>query len=310
MKYFKIPTVCIAIAFIINVQIASAQTYGNVQVAHVNDCIKRTMSLNVFIAKDSIGRIAQSSSALKLNVDSVQMAVDSLNAHLAPICLQFKVCKITFVDNHKYYWFNDDRQPGNDGEREFFRNAYCEDSVINVLYVGAYFGSLQASNAAGWSDGSDDFQYLATPPAAKKKKPLVVVKGGGNPLWLGKYILKTMGLRATSGSSELVDGSNCELASAGDGICDTPADPQGAGEFPPTGPYPCTYSGTGQPFTTFPVDANGAVYSPMLGNLLGDHGIDCTAPSPKALTPGQYNKIIKLYYGDQSNIITSWKRYK
>jgi hypothetical protein len=309
MKYFKIGAFCTMLSLLINLQVTNAQNYGNVQVAHVNDCIKRTMSLNVFITKDSIGRIAQSSSARFKTTDSLQMAVDSLNAHLAPICLQFKVCKITFVENHKYHWFNDDRQPGNGGEREFFRSTYCEDSVINVLYVGGYFSGLQASNAAGWSAGSDDFQYMVIPPAAKKKKPLIVVRGGENPLWLGKYILKTMGLRGTAGPS-LVDGTDCQLPSSGDGICDTPADPQGAGEFPPTGPYPCVYSGVGQPFSTFPVDANGAVYSPMLGNLLSDHGIDCTAPSPKALTPGQYNKIIKLYYGDPLNPITSWKRYK
>ncbi|MEQ1732221.1 MAG: hypothetical protein ABL940_01025 [Bacteroidia bacterium] len=283
-----------------------AQTYSNTQVAHVNDCIKRTMSLNVFITKDSIGRPCQSSSAYKLAVDSVQMAVDSLNAHLAPICLQFKVCKITFVDNYKFDWFYDDRQKG---EREDFRNLYCEDSVINVLYVGLYFGDKSASNAANGGDGSDDFSFLTVAPVApKKKKPLIVLGAEKDPRFLTKFLLKTMGMQATSSNGELVDGSNCELAGSGDRICDTPADPSGAQEGPPPATYPnCAYTGAGG---IFPVDANGAVYAPMLGNILSDHGMPCTAWAPKALTAGQYNKIIKLYYGDQSNVITSWKRYK
>lgn len=285
---------------------SKAQTnYSNTQLPHVNDCIKRTMSLNVFITKDSIGRICQSSSAYKLAVDSVQLAVDSLNAHLAPICLQFKVCKITFIENHKFNWFNDDRKFG---EREDFRNLFCEDSVINVLYVGLYFSDNPGSSAISMGNGTDDFSYLLLPPIAKKKKPLVVLAAGKNPLYLAKFILKTMGLQATGSTSELVNGSNC--VTTGDRICDTPADFSGSAEFPPTGPFPCVYSGVGQPFSNFPVDANGAIYSPMLGNLVSDHGIDCTAPAPKALTAGQYNKLIKLYYGDQSNIITSWKRYR
>ncbi len=278
----------------------SAQNYNNTQVAHVNDCIKRTMSLNVLIAKDSLGNACQTSGAL-------MQAVDSLNAHLAPICLQFKVCKITFVDNHKFNWFMDDRQKG---EREDFRNLYCEDSVINVLYVGLYFSNQSASNAAAGpgSDGADDFSYLSLPPLTKKKKPLIVLGAGKDPRFLTKFLLKTMGMQATGSTTELVDGSNCETLGAGDRICDTPADPSGAQEGPPPTTYPnCIYTGVNG---SFPVDANGAVYAPMLGNILSDHGMPCTAQAPKALTAGQYNKIIKLYYGDQTNVITSWKRYK
>lgn len=77
-----------------------------------------------------------------------------------------------------------------------------------------------------------------------------------------------LGLPHTFGPDELVDGSNC--ATAGDGICDTPAD---GGFYQPgvdVDMSTCTYIGTA-------TDANGDLYAPMLNNIMSYSPCDVDA---------------------------------
>lgn len=80
------------------------------------------------------------------------------------------------------------------------------------------------------------------------------------------------------GGSELVDGSNC--ATAGDQVCDTPADPGG-------GFTGCTYTGTA-------VDANGDPYNPLTNNMMSYMASSCRT----SFTPGQGDKMREYLNSD------------
>ena len=95
-----------------------------------------------------------------------------------------------------------------------------------------------------------------------------------------KYMGRFFGLYPTSeGGDELVDGSNC--ATAGDFICDTPADP---GEHDKV--EDCIFTGTMK-------DANGQYYTPDVGNVMSGYDADCTC----GFTAGQLRKMAEVYLG-------------
>ncbi len=75
-------------------------------------------------------------------------------------------------------------------------------------------------------------------------------------------------------TDELVNGSNCETA--GDNVCDTPADPNLAGVVDSE----CNYTGTA-------TDANGEFYSPFTNNIMAYTNDVCR----EEFTPGQYERM-------------------
>lgn len=86
---------------------------------------------------------------------------------------------------------------------------------------------------------------------------------------------------------ELVNGSNC--GTAGDRVCDTPADPFGKSNASVSG---CTYTGTA-------VDANGQPYNPNTRNLMSYwHTRGCQTDH---FTPGQFERAYQGYLYRQSN---------
>ena len=76
--------------------------------------------------------------------------------------------------------------------------------------------------------------------------------------------------------SELVNGDNCEVA--GDGICDTPADP-----FVPNDEMADYMSGC--TFINGKVDINGEFYRPDVGNIMSYYPCSC------GFTTGQYIRM-------------------
>ncbi|MEM9339389.1 MAG: hypothetical protein AAGA66_11720 [Bacteroidota bacterium] len=90
-------------------------------------------------------------------------------------------------------------------------------------------------------------------------------------------------------TDELVDGSNC--ATAGDFVCDTPADPY---IYPEGDADPVTYF-QNCIFVYDSVDANGHYYDPLPGNIMSYYtAADC--PCSSFLTDGQLRKVADAYY--------------
>ena len=82
----------------------------------------------------------------------------------------------------------------------------------------------------------------------------------------------------TQFGQELANGSNC--ITAGDLICDTPADPGASNTAPPD----CQLL----PYTQ---DINGDWYVPHIGNIMSYYSDDCTC----GFTTQQYNKMASNY---------------
>ncbi|MBK8498687.1 MAG: hypothetical protein IPL52_07685 [Flavobacteriales bacterium] len=164
----------------------------------------------------------------------VQRDIDGMNAIFADNStgIQFELCgPVQVVDNDALYWmWNLDPAA---------LNPYYEPGYITLVYA------YQLPNSLGGFQMGD----------------IVYLRGSGGAQIAAHEVGHLLGLFHTHDTilgTELVDGSNC--ATAGDFICDTPADPNlglaGMVEY-----GTCNYIGT-------VTDANGQAYAPMVHNVM------------------------------------------
>lgn len=217
-------------------------------------CLKKEVSVYAYIVKDSLGKTI-------ITAADVMQAIDTANKYFRPICLSFKVCKITYIDNWKY---DDFSQKAEENE---VRNLYCTPKVINMFFVKTI---IDPAGAGGYAPVAT---ALPLDP-----KDIIVIKKGGAPA-MGRVITHEFGhffglyhTFEVSFGTELVNESNC--ATAGDLICDTEADIN-----PVTMVPTCQYTGNTK-------DAMGNFYMPPIGNIMSYHP-NCFC----RFTTGQYNKM-------------------
>jgi len=152
--------------------------------------------------------------------------------------------------------------------------AYHVPNTINIYYVDE-IGSLISSAACGIST----FPHRGD---AVEDRSIIMRKGcRANGNILAHEIGHFFGLYHTHETflgQEFVDGSNCE--SAGDMVCDTPADP----DLSETGLNGCTYEGTF-------ADPKGAAYSPSPSNIMSYAPGRCY----KKFSQGQYDRMNFFY---------------
>ncbi len=185
--------------------------------------------------------IPSSTSWRSLRETIISEWLGELNAMFLPYRIQFYECS-------SYSWFVNSTLHYFDISEEPQLAAYDVPNVINIYAFGTV--SVNGSSVAGYS-------YL--PPSADR---IVLSKAGGT-LFDSKVLIHEMGhylgLYHTHGKTnlgttdELVNGSNC--LTAGDDVCDTPADPN----LYTTMGSNCTYIGT-------TLDANGQPYTPNTRN--------------------------------------------
>ena len=219
-----------------------------------NKCFGKTLSITAHIIADSLGGYSVSEAA-------VNAAVASLNPYWEPICISFQVCKFNYIPNYKYFRF---LRPDEQAE---ILALYSVPNTINIFYPGT------VEIAPGSTVGG----YAALPGG-----PDIIVIAAGSVS--SGVILHEMGhffglyhTFETSFGNELVNGSNC--ATAGDLVCDTPADP-GLSNTPPPD---CQLS----PYTK---DANNEWYVPHIGNIMSYYDCPCGL-----FTTGQYNRMADQY---------------
>ncbi|MEL0457013.1 T9SS type A sorting domain-containing protein [Flavobacteriaceae bacterium SZ-1-7] len=197
--------------------------------------------LNSIPVKAHIIRHSDGSGGISLA--EINEAISNLNAIYAEAYLEFFLCvDVNYIDEDNLCHFKK-------GDEKTLIETHYVPGLIN-LYFTDYIENSNEESICGYSDnlGRTDVVVM---------KNSCVLNDSTLAHELGHYfsLLHTHG-NDDSGTSELVDGSNCDTD--GDGICDTPADPGLTSKNMDLG---CNYVGIA-------TDANGDLYTPDTSNIM------------------------------------------
>lgn len=219
-------------------------------------CVNKTFQVYAHFVLDSLGKLDYTPDALRAEFESVNNLFD-------PICIKFELCGIDTITN---YEFDSTSTPEEEAE---IKTLFHVKNRINFYIISKIFkgivpvcGFASVGGIASTSNGT------------------VYMSGGCAAHELGHLF----GLLHTfeNPGSELVDGSNCETA--GDLLCDTPADPY-------TGDPDITWQGgaDGCEFIWEGRDTLGRYYQPDVGNIMSYYNCAC------GFTRDQYIKMANTY---------------
>lgn len=227
-------------------------------------CLNKEFSVVVHMVRDTFGDIGVTEA-------EVQIAIDSLNYYFEPICASFKICEFRVIDNYQY------SIPLNMNEWEEMQVKYHQNNRINLFLV----------NLVTWSEdicGFATYEGIGEMESGGilLNKFCSLSSYKGLPHLMGHYF----GLYHTSNNpgTELVNGSNCETA--GDEICDTPADP-----YVPTEDLLDYIDPTNCRFIFPGGDPNGEFYLTHTSNIMSFFPQSCQC----GFTHGQFKRMAEFY---------------
>ncbi|MEM9679873.1 MAG: M43 family zinc metalloprotease, partial [Bacteroidota bacterium] len=195
-------------------------------------------------------------------------AIAEMNSYYINAGVEFFLCDgINYIDDDTYYNITTSEVP-----------LVLTHNVANMINI--YF-ARRVYNICGQAtlSGAGPFPNILM-------RNSCVSDGSTLSHEMGHYysLEHTHGTSNTTLTDELVDGSNCETA--GDLICDTPADPKlGTGNVN----YSCQYTGSA-------VDANSDPFDPDPRNIMAYGRLSCR----DMFSPGQYARI----YGLSQNFLS------
>lgn len=200
--------------------------------------------------------IRQSNGTGGLSESQVNQAIDNLNGYFQNSNMMFFVYQgINFIDNSDFYDLNSSQEGA---------VAVPNDvsGAINVYFSNTLSSTIPLCGYTRFPP-SEDRVFVANG----------CIEGGTFEHEMGHYftLYHTHGKTNGGTTDELVDGSNC--TTAGDDICDTPADPNLTNKVSAS----CAY-------TAGEKDANGDSYAPMTNNIMSYSLDQCQ----NMLTAGQY----------------------
>ncbi|MEM6343162.1 MAG: T9SS type A sorting domain-containing protein [Bacteroidota bacterium] len=191
----------------------------------------------------------------------IPFLLSELNAFYLTANIQFYECSaLNYIDDDVFYNFDY-------SEETALLNAHQVSNVLNIYFFASL--TYNGGNLCGYS-------YL--PPSADVVMMANFCSTNGSTLIheVGHYLslYHTHGKTNSGTTDEYVDGSNC--SSAGDDVCDTPADPNLFGRVDMN----CNYTGN-------QVDAKGDPFQPMTNNIMSYALSSCRT----VFTPGQFARV-------------------
>ena len=215
-------------------------------------CLNKRFGLRIHIAEDQNGPVPFDTAAF------LQM-VETANSFFEPICVSFEACEFLSVENYRYSSIDD-----NDGNEQV--SIYGDPNRID-LFVPAFDSVFTCTSAT--PNGETPREGILDNP----RRYVAIYNSCILPMstTLAHQLGHFFGLLHTfdiTNGLELVDGSNCETA--GDGICDTPADPFVIfSNIPIISPDdPCR-------IIFRPTDPNGQFYTPNTANVMSLYPMAC-----------------------------------
>lgn len=198
----------------------------------------KTFSIVAHIVSDTNGIRAIDTNRLKK-----ELAL--MNGYFSPIGVKFEVCKVNYIPNYTFFALKDKKEYGE------LINQYRVDKRINMYFLESY--------PDGELFGDAKFKGIAKPDSAN----VLVLYNHATAAKMAHLMGHFFGLVHTFDmKGEFVDGSNCKTA--GDKICDTPADPFEEGSNPlddlSTVDF-CRFTGKTKDF-------KGQYYVPDVGNIM------------------------------------------
>ncbi|WP_323788604.1 T9SS type A sorting domain-containing protein [Psychroserpens sp.] len=208
-----------------------------------------------------------------LALNEFNSALAIMNSYFANAFIEFFLCEsINYIDDSSLFDFETD-------EQNAMTTAHNIDNVINI-----YFANTVTSSSSG--NGLCGYSYFPGGPEIILMNNSCTMNGSTLSHEMGHFfsLSHTHGNINGTLTSELVDGSNCDTA--GDFICDTPADPQLSGSNVNTS---CIYTGT-------VFDGNGQLFNPNPLNIMSYSRSACRTE----FSPQQYARIYAVYQAARS----------
>jgi hypothetical protein len=204
-------------------------------------------------------------------VDTVafKSALAAVNTIFAPIKVSFSLCEVRYIDNYNYDTINDQTR----------KEALIKYQVANRINI------FLVSSLAGTECGNADLGGILR----SKQVGIFLLRGSClNATTLAHELGHYFSLGHTFGNTgsrttETANGSNCEVA--GDGICDTPADPYVIGDNSLYINSDCVFINSSLK------DSNGDYYDPDVSNIMSYY-FPCIC---NKFTWEQYEKMASYY---------------
>ncbi len=204
-----------------------------------------------------------------VDTNAIKATFTAMNAIFKPIEASFMVCEVRLIKNFQY---NDTLSD------PYWKEVFAEYHVanrINVFYINTF-----KSVACGKADLGGVTPAMGSGIFISKKVSCLALNVLAHEI--GHYFSLEHPFE-TSHGMELVNGSNC--ATAGDGLCDTPADPY----INPDDPK--DYVTNSCLFYNTKKDANGEFYDPDVSNIMSYYG-NCVCLT---FSYQQYEKMANYY---------------
>jgi hypothetical protein len=234
-------------------QMFSQSFVNNMNSGSRNSLTMDTIPYKVHVIRASSGTGGISTASLTTAFNNVNTIYTIANMH-------FKQCgTINYIDSDTYYNFNSANEAA-------LTSANNVTNVINIYFTNSVTTS-SGSAACGYA-------YFPGGPDVIMMDNSCAVNGSTLPHEIGHYF-NLYHTHSSSNGAELVNGTNC--SSAGDLLCDTPADPQLSSS---TVSSACAYTGTA-------TDANGMAYTPDPTNIMSYSRKACRT----FFSPQQYARI-------------------